>query len=221
MCRLLFLVNKINKIMQKLGLFGGSFNPPHNGHVHIAQAFVDELQLDNVIFLPAGNPYHKSSLHIDAEHRWQMTQYIIELDSRFAASDVDLNRAGATYTIDTINIFRQFYPQAELWWLMGMDSLMTLHTWKHWQTLARQVNIAVAARAGQMLTQLPHALHDYVGNALQTGSLYFLNAPMLDISSTQIRAALAQQQDVSAWLPKTVAYYVQQQKLYQNPNTAA
>ncbi len=206
--------------MQKLGLFGGSFNPPHNGHVHIAQAFVDELQLDNVIFLPAGNPYHKSSLHIDAEHRWQMTQYIIELDSRFAASDVDLNRAGATYTIDTINIFRQFYPQAELWWLMGMDSLMTLHTWKHWQTLARQVNIAVAARAGQMLTQLPHALHDYVGNALQTGSLHFLNAPMLDISSTQIRAALAQQQDVSAWLPKTVAYYVQQQKLYQNPNTA-
>ncbi|EIC14431.1 putative nicotinate-nucleotide adenylyltransferase [Kingella kingae PYKK081] len=221
MCRLLFLVNKINKIMQKLGLFGGSFNPPHNGHVHIAQAFVDELQLDNVIFLPAGNPYHKSSLHIDAEHRWQMTQYIIELDSRFAASDVDLNRAGATYTIDTINIFRQFYPQAELWWLMGMDSLMTLHTWKHWQTLVRQVNIAVAARAGQMLTQLPHALHDYVGNALQTGSLYFLNAPMLDISSTQIRAALAQQQDVSAWLPKTVADYVQQQKLYQNPNTAA
>ena len=133
--------------MQKIGLFGGSFNPLHCGHVAMARAFADELALDSVLFVPAGNPYHKAHADVGREHRWQMVQCVTELDARFAASDVDLVREGKTYTIDTVQIFKQIYPNAQWWWLMGMDSFMTLHTWKHWQALVRQVSIAVAAGA--------------------------------------------------------------------------
>lgn len=201
--------------MEKIGLFGGTFNPPHLGHLHIACAFADELQLDSVIFLPAGEPYHKAgSLHIAAEHRWQMVQLACETDVRFAASDVDLVREGATYTIDTISIFRQYLPNAQFWWLMGMDSLYALHTWKKWQALVRQVNIAVAARAGQSIVNVPAPLHDYVGDALGAGSLHLLQAAPLDISSREIRTILAQGGDASAFLPHSVAEYIRMQNLY-------
>ena len=134
--------------MNKLGLFGGSFDPIHNGHLHIARAFADELALDSVIFLPAGDPYHKNATSASAAQRLAMVEAAIEGDSRFAASDVDMVRDGATYSVDTVQIFRQHFAGAELWWLMGMDSLLQLHTWKNWRTFARLTHIAVAARAG-------------------------------------------------------------------------
>ena len=115
----------------KLGLFGGTFDPIHNGHLHIARAFADQLHLGNVIFLPAGDPYHKIKTQTSASHRLAMTRLAIEHDERFAVSDLDIVRKGATYTIDTLHIFKQHYPNAQLWWLLGMDSLMQLHTWKN------------------------------------------------------------------------------------------
>ena len=136
--------------MNKLGLFGGSFDPIHNGHLHIARAFADELALDSVIFLPAGDPYHKNATSASAAQRLAMVEAAIESDSRFAASDVDMVRDGATYSVDTVQIFRQHFADAELWWLMGMDSLLQLHTWKNWRTFARLTHIAVAARGASL-----------------------------------------------------------------------
>ena len=160
--------------MQKIGLFGGSFNPLHCGHVAMARAFADELALDSVLFVPAGNPYHKAHADVGREHRWQMVQCVTQLDARFAASDVDLVREGKTYTIDTVQIFKQIYPNAQWWWLMGMDSLLQLHTWKNWQQLVRKTNIAVMARSGQNLAGVPHELRDWIGEALQQSSLKML-----------------------------------------------
>lgn len=119
----------------RIGLFGGTFDPIHKGHTHIARAFADELKLDSVIFLPAGDPYHKDGAQTPAEHRLAMTELAASADPRFAVSDCDIVRGGATYTFDTVQIFRQQFPTAELWWLLGMDSLLKLHTWKngrHW-----------------------------------------------------------------------------------------
>ena len=199
--------------MQKIGLFGGSFNPLHCGHVAMARAFADELALDSVLFVPAGNPYHKAHADVGREHRWQMVQCVTELDARFAASDVDLVREGKTYTIDTVQIFKQIYPNAQ-WWLMGMDSFMTLHTWKHWQALVRQVSIAVAARPGQSLRQLPAVLQSYAADALKTGSLHFLNAPEMAVSSTEIRRKIQAGADISNDVPSAVRQYILQHGLY-------
>ena len=165
--------------MKNIGLFGGTFDPIHNGHLHIARAFADEIGLDTVVFLPAGDPYHK-----------------------------DPSRA-------PVQIFRQQFPAAQLWWLMGSDSLMKLHTWKKWQTLVRQTHIAVAMRQGDNLNQTPRELHAWLGEALQNGSVRILNAPLHNTSSTQIRQTL-QSGRLSDDLPPQVARYIREHKLYQS-----
>ena len=141
--------------MKNIGLFGGTFDPIHNGHLHIARAFADEIGLDLVVFLPAGDPYHKDSTRTPAQERLNMVELAIADEPKFAASDCDIVRDGATYTFDTVQIFRQQFPGAQLWWLMGSDSLMQLHTWKKWQTLVRQTNIAIAMRQGDNLNKTP------------------------------------------------------------------
>ena len=198
----------------RIGLFGGTFDPIHKGHTHIARAFADELKLDSVIFLPAGDPYHKDGTQTPAEHRLAMTELAAAADPRFAVSDCDIVRGGATYTFDTMQIFRQQFPTAELWWLLGMDSLLKLHTWKKWQTLVRQTNIAVANRNGGSLAQAPRELHGWLGEALQNGSLHLLQAPLLDISSSDIRGRLKNGLDAAEMLDGNVWHYIRQHKLY-------
>nr|WP_314228943.1 nicotinate-nucleotide adenylyltransferase [uncultured Kingella sp.] len=191
--------------MNKLGLFGGSFDPIHNGHLHIARAFADELGLDSVIFLPAGDPYHKNATSASAAQRLAMVEAAIADDSRFAASDVDMVRDGATYSVDTVQIFRQHFADAELWWLMGMDSLLQLHTWKNWRTFAWLTHIAVAARAGQSLNHAPRELRDWLGEALHNGSLKILSAPLWDVSSSEIRRRVKARESVDDCVPVGVA----------------
>lgn len=206
--------------MNKLGLFGGSFDPIHNGHLHIARAFADELGLDSVIFLPAGEPYHKNAPRTPATQRLAMVEAAIADDSRFAASDVDMVRGGATYSVDTVQIFRQHFADAELWWLMGMDSLLQLHTWKSWRTFARLTHIAVAARAGQSLNLAPPELRDWLGEALQQGSLKILSAPLLDISSSAIRRRAAAGQSIADDVPEAVARLIERWGLYRGVEAA-
>lgn len=206
--------------MARLGLFGGSFDPIHNGHLHIARAFADELGLDNVIFLPAGEPYHKNATSASAAQRLAMVEAAIESDSRFAASDVDMVRDGATYSVDTVQIFRQHFADAELWWLMGMDSLLQLHTWKNWRTFARLTHIAVAARAGQSLNHAPRELQDWLGEALHNGSLKILSAPLLDISSSAIRRRAAAGQSIADDVPEAVARLIERWGLYRGVEAA-
>jgi nicotinate-nucleotide adenylyltransferase len=201
--------------MKNIGLFGGTFDPIHNGHLHIARAFADEIGLDTVVFLPAGDPYHKDPSRASAQDRLIMTELAIADDPRFAASDCDIVRDGATYTFDTVQIFRQQFPAAQLWWLMGSDSLMKLHTWKKWQPLVRQTHIAVAMRQGDNLNQTPRELHAWLGEALQNGSVRILNAPLHNTSSTQIRQTL-QSGRLSDDLPPQVARYIREHKLYQS-----
>ena len=200
--------------MNKLGLFGGSFDPIHNGHLHIARAFANELGLDNVIFLPAGEPYHKHSTRTPAAQRLAMVEAAIAGDARFAASDVDMVRGGATYSVDTVQIFRQHFADAELWWLMGMDSLLQLHTWKNWRTFARLTHIAVAAREGQLLDHAPRELRDWLGEALQQGSLKILAAPLRDVSSSAIRQRVAAGESVGDEVPAAVGRLIEEWGLY-------
>ncbi|MDO5357717.1 MAG: nicotinate-nucleotide adenylyltransferase [Conchiformibius sp.] len=201
--------------MNTIGLFGGTFDPIHNGHLHIARAFADQLALDGVIFLPAGDPYHKHTPHTAAAHRLAMAERAAASDPRFAVSDCDIVRQGATYTYDTVQIFRQLYPSAQLYWLLGGDSLLQLHTWHKWRDLVRHTRFAVAIRPGSALTQTPPELQNWLGGAVQDGSLVLLNAAPYDISSTRIRQTLAAGGDVSAWLPESVADYIRQHDLYQ------
>lgn len=201
--------------MKNIGLFGGTFDPVHNGHLHIARAFADETGLDTVVFLPAGDPYHKlQATQTSAAHRLAMTELAAAEDARFAVSDCDIVRGGATYTFDTVQIFRQQFPAARLWWLLGSDSLMKLHTWKKWQTLVKQTHIAVAMREGDSLGQTPRELHAWLGEALQNGSVRILQAPLYDISSTRIRQDIRNGSLPDGLIPPQVARYIREHGLY-------
>lgn len=199
--------------MNRTGLFGGTFDPVHNDHLRIAAAFADELRLDSVIFLPAGDPYHKTAPRTPAAHRLVMTGLAAAADPRFAVSDCDMVRGGATYTYDTVQIFRQHFPQAELWFLLGMDSLLQLHTWHRWQDLVRQTRIAAAARAGSSLAQAPQALRGWLAEALPAGRLHVLAAKAQNISSTAVRREFAATGH-SADVPAAVAAYIRRHGLY-------
>lgn len=201
--------------MKNIGLFGGTFDPVHNGHLHIARAFADETGLDTVVFLPAGDPYHKpQATQTSAAHRLAMAELAAAEDARFAVSDCDIVRGGATYTFDTVQIFRQQFPAARLWWLLGSDSLMRLHTWKKWQTLVKQTHIAVAMREGDSLGQTPRELHAWLGEALQNGSVRILQAPLYDISSTRIRQDIRNGSLPDGLIPPQVARYIREHGLY-------
>lgn len=211
---------------EKIGLFGGTFDPIHQGHVHMALAFAAELRLDSVILIPAGEPYHKDRPRTAARHRLAMVEAAIAAHPQLAVSDCDMVRTGATYTVDTVQIFRQLFPQAQLWWLLGMDSLLQLHTWRHWQTLVRHANIAVAARDGGGLNQVDAALRPWLPEALAKtaaqpdgpdgGRLYLLQAAPYAASATAIRAALAGGAPAVqvADLPSVVAAYITRHALY-------
>ena len=199
--------------MPRIGLFGGTFDPIHNGHLHIARSFADELDLESVILLPAGDPYHKAAPRTAAHHRLAMAEIAAQADSRLAVSDCDIVRQGATYTYDTVQIFRQHFPAAELWLLIGMDSLLQLHTWHRWQNLVRQCRIAAAPRPGSSLAQAPAPLQSWLAEALPQGRLHILQAEPLPISSSQIRQQLAAEH-TSPDIPPTVLDYIRQHQLY-------
>ena len=199
--------------MPRIGLFGGTFDPIHNGHLHIARSFADELDLESVILLPAGDPYHKTAPRTAAHHRLAMAEIAAKADSRLAVSDCDIVRQGATYTHDTVQIFRQHFPAAEFWLLIGMDSLLQLHTWHRWQNLVRQCRIAAAPRPDRSLAQAPGPLQSWLAEALPQGRLHILQAEPLPISSSQIRQQLATEH-TSPDIPPEVLSYIQQHQLY-------
>ena len=203
--------------MPRIGLFGGTFDPIHNGHLHIARSFADELDLESVILLPAGDPYHKAAPRTAAHHRLAMAEIAAQADSCLAVSDCDIVRQGDTYTHDTVQIFRQHFPAAELWLLIGMDSLLQLHTWHRWQNLVRQCRIAAAPRPGSSLAQAPAPLQSWLTEALPQGRLHILQAEPLPISSSQIRQQLATEY-TSPDLPPAVLGYIRQHQLYCQTN---
>lgn len=198
----------------KLGLFGGSFDPLHNDHLNIARAFADELNLTQMLFLPAGNPYHKDSKPMAAHHRLAMLELATQADERFGVSDCDLVRKGATYTADTIQIFRQLFPDVQLWWLLGADSLLKLHTWKNWTYIVQNCHIAVALREGAQLAHLPTQLQTWYESAMADGSLRLLPLAPLGVSSTQVRLRLKQGESCRDLIPEAVADYIQKHQLY-------
>ncbi|MDF7676959.1 nicotinate-nucleotide adenylyltransferase [Neisseriaceae bacterium ESL0693] len=214
--------------MKRMGLFGGTFDPPHNGHLHIAKAFADELALDSVVFIPAGTPYHKAhALEATPQQRLAMVERAIAVDDRFSVSNCDILRPGATYSFDTVSIFRQVFPQTQLWWLLGMDSLLAIPTWHRYQAFLRDVNLAVAMRPSAQLSHLPPALQNWLPAALTKaqhqpdgidgGRACLLKCETIDISSTQLRDAccVGQYEVLRKWVPAAVADYIKHEHLYQ------
>ena len=210
-----------------VALLGGSFDPVHHGHVALAALFAELLQPDELRIIPAGNPWQKSALHTSANDRVAM----LELAFRDAQLNVmldrqEIERAAPSYTVDTLrNVRAELGPDASIVFLMGADQLRQLDTWRDWRTLFDLAHIGVAARPGYDLNAaaLPPAVATELQQRLATpaqlrnqpsGHAYLAQSLDVDISATQVRAALQRGEQANSLISAVVLDYIQQHNLY-------
>ncbi len=192
--------------MRRVGLLGGTFDPVHTAHVALAHAALAGLQLDEVRWIPAGRPWQKGGI-TDAVHREAMVRLAIADQPRFSIDRIEIERQGASYTLDTVRALQQREPGTEWFLIIGQDQYAGLHTWGNWPDLLARVTLAVANRPG-----VPAAVHpDVLAHPHRAVPL-----AMLDISSTDIRARVAAGQDISQLVPPQVARYIDQHQLYKS-----
>ena len=192
----------------RIGLLGGSFDPPHLAHLALARTALQALQLDELWWLPAGQPWQKAGRALEAgPHRAAMVRLLIEGEPRFRLDERELRRVGPTYTVDTVRECRAEQPAAAWFLILGQDQYGRLDTWHAWRVLLAEVTVAVAARSGHRPAP-PAAL---VGHPHR---LEVLPLPDMPVSSSALRDALAQGADVSPMVGTAVAGYIVRHHLY-------
>jgi len=190
--------------MQRLGLFGGAFNPVHLGHLLVAQAAMEELGLDRLFFIPAAqSPFKQENEIVSAGIRLRLLRLAIAGKSNWEIDDQEIRRGGVSYTIETARCFAAKFPGAKLFCLIGADNVSRLNEWREAAELARLVEFAAVPRPGKMRMDFPKPFQGK-----------FLNGFPLEISSSVIRARLKAGLPVENLVPRLVAEAIGAARLY-------
>ena len=202
----------------KLAIFGGSFDPPHCGHLHVIKSAVDQLALNSVLLIPACRPPHKPDrLLAPAEHRLRMCELLAELHPAVRVDACELERSGTSYTIQTVTELRQrsHWQNAQLYFLIGSDSLRDLPTWYRIHELLQMVNFVTIPRDLKNCALIFQDLESQV-SAPDLANLrrHVLNIPPLPISSTEIRQRCRRGESITGMVPATIHAYIEQHQLY-------
>jgi nicotinate-nucleotide adenylyltransferase len=209
--------------MQPIGLFGGTFDPIHCGHLRTAFELWQELQLAEVRFLPTGNPPHREHLYADAQQRLQMVRAAIADQPRFVVDDREVRRSGVSYSVDTLAEMRAEYPQASLCLLLGMDAFLGLPGWHRWRELLDLAHIVVAHRPGwraPTMGPLGELMVDHGTGSVRelhgrpAGYVYVHAVTQLEISSTELRALIAAGRDPRYLVPDPVRQIILETRCY-------
>lgn len=197
-----------------LGILGGTFDPVHYGHLVAAQYAAYGFHLDRVIFMPAAQPPHKNADGVlEARHRVAMVDLAIADNPAFEMSTLEVDRSGVSYTIDTIDTLQQTYPWAEIYFIMGMDSIYILDTWKDVEHLVKMCRFIVVTRPAYELNRSDPALQGVPQEFWNQAD--FLEIPAMDISSTDLRHRVQQGKPIRYLLPPAVEKYIYDHSLYQ------
>lgn len=193
---------------RRIGILGGSFDPPHLAHLALGRVAVQALALDELRWLPAGAPWQKAARVMAApEHRLGMLAALLDDEPRCVIDQRELQRSGPTYTIDSVRELQAEQPGADWFFILGQDQYARFDTWRDWPELLQRLTLAVAARDGRA-PQPPAAL------AAVPHRVVALPLPRLDIAASDIRARLAGGQDVAALVGEAVAGYIDQHQPY-------
>ena len=219
----------------RIGLFGGTFNPIHRGHLWAASEVIKQFNLDQIFLIPAALPPHKTpGLVAKADDRLKMINLAIADLSELTVSDVELNRPGLSYTIDTIRHFKHTLAKdARIYLIMGLDAFLEIHTWKSHQALLEETAFIVMARPDDDYADAHQGwriLETYIKSTLSSDtqfdaehacytlegkqSVYICDIKALDISSTKIRKMIKKKQSIENFVPPEVADYIRLKGLY-------
>jgi nicotinate-nucleotide adenylyltransferase len=196
---------------QRLGILGGTFDPPHYGHLALAENGRAQLKLDRVLFVPAGQQPLKRDRSISpAHHRVAMVEAAIADNAAFALSRVDVDRPGPHYTADTLALLHETYPQAAMFFLIGSDSLAQIPAWREPEAIVQQAQLAVMPRPGWKidLTALKQAVPGIEGH------LIWLDTPSLDIAASDLRRRASRGLPLRYLVPPPVEAYIRTHHLY-------
>lgn len=192
----------------KIGIFGGTFNPIHYGHLINAETIRSDFSLDKIVLVPAKFPVHKRlDGNVPAEERYAMAVLAVSGVKEFEVSQIEIDREGPSYTITTVHGLREANPGSELHLIIGTDSLATFNTWREKDHLLSHVPIIVMRRPGE--ERLPEM--DFGGHDVR-----FADNPLIDISSTRIRDRLRNGVSVRFLLPDPVIDYIRKKRLYEH-----
>jgi nicotinate-nucleotide adenylyltransferase len=192
-----------------IGILGGTFDPVHVAHLVLAEQARDQLTLDQVLFIPAGDPWRKSHRAITpAQHRLAMLRLAIEGNDAFAISDIELHREGPTYTADTLEALAGERLDDAFWFILGADALADLPNWREPERIVKHAMLAVARRDGREVDAAE------LNIPALAGRLQLFTCPRLAISSTEIRGRVVAGRSIRYLVPDAVAAYIEQHNLY-------
>jgi len=205
-----------------IALFGGSFNPIHNGHLIVARAVAERLGLSRVVFIPSPSPPHKANVDLaDAADRLEMVRLAIAGESVFEVSDLELRHGGVSYTILTVEAFRPRAAGQTLHWIIGGDTLPELHTWYRVRELVERCRIVTAVRPGFEVPDLSALERVLTADQVRRLKEDILPTPRIDISATDIRRRVAEGRSIRYLLPEAVRQYIEQRGLYRQGGSTA
>jgi len=194
----------------RLGILGGTFDPIHYAHLFLAEDARVRYDLDEVLFIPNGQPAHKLPRAVaDAEHRCRMVELATEPNMAFRASRIEVEREGPSYSVDTLRAFRRDYPSAELFFITGVDAVAEIGTWREAKEVARLTTFLAAPREGAPFESLADALDPDLGARVLP-----LSTPRVDISSTLLRERVRSGLPIRYLTPDPVVAYIEAHGLY-------
>ena len=199
----------LNMDPRRIGVYGGAFDPPHNAHRLLVQTAMDQLQLDELRVFPTGHAWHKSRALTADTHRLAMAQLAFADIPGIHVDGRELERAGPTYTIDTLRELQAEYPAAQLFLLMGTDQAVALKTWRAWHEILQSAIICIAGRAQTLSASGIFDASEFPGGRFES-----LQMPLLNVSATDIRNRVDAHMGIDHLVPAGVARYIDKHHLY-------
>ena len=209
----------------RIGILGGTFDPIHLGHINPALDVKQQLNLDQVWLMPNHIPPHKNNTMVSSFHRLEMVKLVCQHYPEFKLCDIEIDRDSTSYSVTTLTLLTQQYPEYEFFFIMGMDSFIQLPLWYQWQSLFSLCHIALCQRPGwtmdthsEMAKELlfrQATINDVSRSSkAKHGKIFSVNSQLIDISSTEIRQRLQQHADTQSVLHPSTRNYIEQHQLY-------
>ena len=199
--------------MKKTGIMGGTFNPIHNGHLALARKAKEQFALDEILFIPCGEPYMKAAQKVaSAQIRAEMTALAIQEEPCFSLSTIEIEHSGNTYTYETLERLRQDHPNTEYYFILGADNLFQITKWAHPERIFANCRLLAAIRDDKTVTDM-EAQISYLEQAYQA-VIFLLKIDCMDISSSEIRRKVADGSSIEADVPASVRAYIEEKGLY-------